>query len=60
MNIKIIAPSWNDKFELSGGFYFVSDIQAYIEYITKKHETLTAILLFMFTSKELIIDQCSK
>ena len=29
---KIIAQTWNDKFELSGGFYSVSDIQDYIKY----------------------------
>ena len=34
---KISAPTWNDKFELSGGSYSVSDIQDYFEYILKKH-----------------------
>ena len=38
---KIIAPTWNDEFELPDGSYPVSDIQDYIEYIIKKHETLT-------------------
>ena len=41
--LKIIAPTWNDEFELPDGSYSVSDIQDYIEYIIKKHETLTAI-----------------
>ena len=41
--LKIIAPTWNDQFELADGSYSVSDIQDYIEFITKKHETLTAI-----------------
>ena len=36
--LKIGAPTWNDKFELPDGSYSVSDIQDYIEYITKKHE----------------------
>ena len=40
---KIIAPTWNDDFELSDGSYSLSDIQDYIEYIIKKHETLTTI-----------------
>ena len=40
---KIIAPTWNDEFELPDGSYSVSDIQDYIEYIIKKHETLTII-----------------
>ena len=41
--LKIIAPTWNDEFELPDGSYSVSDIQDYIEYIIKKHETLTKI-----------------
>ena len=41
--IKISAPTWNDKFELPDGYYSVSDIQDYIEYIIKKHKKLTAI-----------------
>ena len=34
---KISAPTWNDKCKLPDGPYFVSDIQAYFEYILKKH-----------------------
>ena len=30
---KISAPRWNDKFELTDGSYYVSDIQDYFEYI---------------------------
>ena len=41
--LKLIAPTWNDEFELPDGFYSVSDIQGYIEYIIKKHETSTKI-----------------
>ena len=42
--LKIIFPTWNDEFELSDGSdYSVSDIQDYIEFIIKKHETLTTI-----------------
>ena len=33
--LKIIAPKWNDEFELPYGSYSVSDIQAYIEYHKK-------------------------
>ena len=54
--LRIIAPTWNDVFELPDGSYSVSDIQDYIEYNIKKHETLTKFLLFMFTSIVLIID----
>ena len=38
--LKIIAPTWNDEFELPDGSYSVSDIQDYIEYIIKKRKTL--------------------
>ena len=41
--LKIIAPTWNDEFELPDGSYSVSDIQDYIQYIIKKIETLTKI-----------------
>ena len=34
---KTSATTWNDKFELLGGSYSVSDIQDYFEYILKKH-----------------------
>ena len=34
---KISAPTWNDKFKLPDGSYFVSDMQDYFEYIFKKH-----------------------
>ena len=39
----IIAPTRNGEFELPDGFCSVSDTQVYIEYIFKKHETLTEI-----------------
>ena len=41
--LKIKGWTWNDEFELPDGSYSVSDIQDYIEYIIKKHETLTAM-----------------
>ena len=41
--IKTLAPTWNDEFELLDGSYSMSDIQCYIEYIIKKHETLRTI-----------------
>ena len=34
---KISTPTWNDKFELSDGWYSLSNIQDYFEYILKKH-----------------------
>ena len=38
---KISAPTWNDTFNLPDGFYSISDIQDYFEFIIKNHETLT-------------------
>ena len=38
---KICAPTWNDEFNLPDGFYSISDIQDYFEYIIKRHETIT-------------------
>ena len=40
---KVIAPTWNDEFELPDGSYSMSSIQDHIEYIIKKHKTLTTI-----------------
>ena len=33
--LKIIAPAWNNEFELPDRSYSVSNIQDYIEYIVK-------------------------
>ena len=52
---KIIAPTWNDEFELPDGSYSASDIQDHIEYIIKNTKQ-QQLLLFMFTSIELMID----
>ena len=54
--LKIIAPTWNDEFELLDGSYSVSDIQDYIEYIVNKHETLTKITPIHVYINRLIID----
>ena len=37
---KISAPTWNETFHLPDGSYNISEIQDYIEYIIKKHETI--------------------
>ena len=39
--LKILAPIWNDTFDLPDGSYSIADIQDYFEFIIKKHETLT-------------------
>ena len=37
---KISAPTWNETFDLPDGSCNISEIQDYIEYIIKKHETI--------------------
>ena len=37
----MLALTWNVKFELPHGSYFVLDIQDYFEYIIKKHQAVT-------------------
>ena len=38
---KISAPTWNETFDLPDGSYNISEIQDYIEYIIKNHETIS-------------------
>ena len=38
---KISAPTSNDRFDLPDGSYSIEGIRDYIEFIVKKHETLT-------------------
>ena len=47
--IKIIAPTWNDEFELPNDSYSLSDIQDYIEHIIKNMKHYLLIFLFTFT-----------
>ena len=37
---KISALTWNDKFDLPDRSYSISDIQDYLEYVIKEHETI--------------------
>ena len=49
---KISAPTWNETFDLPDGSYNISEIQDYIEYIIKKHETIrenAPILIYLNT-----------
>ena len=48
--LKLIAPTWNDAFELPDGSYSASDIQDYIKYIIKNMKHLQQSLQYMFTS----------
>ena len=38
---KKAAPTWNEMFDLPDGSYNIPAIQNYLEYIIKKHETIT-------------------
>ena len=39
--IKILAPTWNNKFELPDGLYSISHIRDYFKYIIKKHQPVS-------------------
>ena len=55
---KISAPTWNETFELPDGSYNISEIQDYIEYIIKKHETIgenAPILIYANTINNRIV-----
>ena len=53
---KIIAPTWNDEFELHDSSCSLSDIKDYIGYITKTMKHYPPILLFIFPSTGKIKD----
>ena len=46
---KISVPTWNETFDLPDRSYNISEIQDYIEYIIKKHETLVKMRQCYFT-----------
>ena len=55
---KILAPTWNEAFDLPDGSYNISEIQDYIKYIIKKHETIgenAAILIYANTINNRIV-----
>ena len=57
-NFKISAPTWNETFDLPDGSYNISEIQDYIEYIIKKHETFgenAPILIYVNTINNRIV-----
>ena len=43
---KILALTWNDKFELADGLYSVSDIHDYFEYMRKKKNKDERLIIF--------------
>ena len=55
---KISAPTWNEAFDLPDISYNISEIQDYIEYIIKKHETIgenAPILIYANTINNRIV-----
>ena len=55
---KISAPSWNETFDLPDASYNILEIQDYIEYIIKKHETTgenAPILIYANTINNIIV-----
>ena len=55
---KISAPTWNETFDLPDGSYNISEIQDYIEYIIKKHQTIgetAPILIYANTINNRIV-----
>ena len=55
---KISASTWNKTFDLPDGSYNISEIQDYIEYIIKKHETIgenASILIYANTISNRIV-----
>ena len=55
---KISAPTWNETFYLPDGSYDISEMQHYIEYIIKKHETIgenAPILIYANTINNRIV-----
>ena len=54
----ISAPTWNETFDLPDGSYNIPEIQDYIEYIIKKHETIgenVPILIYANTINNRIV-----
>ena len=55
---KTLAPTWDETFNLPDGSYNISEIQDYIEYIIKKHETIgetVPILIYTNTINNRIV-----
>ena len=55
---KISAPTWNETFDLPDGLYNILEMQDYIKYIIKKHETIgetAAILIYANTINNRIV-----
>ena len=56
--ITIISLTWNETFDSPDGSYNISEVQDYIEYIIKKHETIgenAPILIYANTINNRIV-----
>ena len=56
--LKVSAPTWNETFDLPDRSYNISEIQDYIEYIIKKHETIgenAPILIYANATNDRIV-----
>ena len=47
----MLAPIWNEEFELPGGSYLISDIQDYFVYIIKKQEKTVNPSIRIYTNQ---------
>ena len=56
---KISAPAWNETFDLPDGSYNISEIQDYIEYIIKKHETIGENAPILIENVEVVLVHCN-
>ena len=58
ISLKYQQPTWNETFDLPDGLYNLSQIQDYIEYMIKKHETIgenAPILIYANTINNRIV-----
>ena len=53
---KISAPTWSQKFDLADGSYNIPEIQDYIEYIIKKHETIAETAPILIYANNILIE----
>ena len=51
---KISAPAWNDTFDLPDGSYNIPAIQNYIEYVIKKHGTISETAPILIYANKII------
>ena len=50
---KILAPTWNDTFDVPDGSYSIAALQDYFEYIIKEHETIANLSPVLIYANEI-------